>query len=51
MRDQIIADYIAFRRQAVKWARIALQNKRDGLEWHEAAARAHAALTYALLII
>jgi hypothetical protein len=49
--DQVYQDYVACRRIARQWARIALDNKRDGLPWHESAAQAHAALRWALLII
>ena len=33
------------------WARIALDNKRDGLAWQTAAANAHASMVWALLVI
>ena len=51
MNDSIIADYFQTLRIARKWARIALQNKRDGMPWHDAAKNSHEALRYALMII
>ena len=51
MTDPIITDYWKTLIIARKWAHIALQNKRDGMPWHEAAANSYEALRYALMII
>jgi hypothetical protein len=47
----IISDYWHCKRVAVAWARIAIDNKRDGIPWHQAAKNAHDAIRFALLII
>ena len=47
----IIYDYQNAKRIARYWARIALENKKNGLPWKESAKNAHDALSYALLII
>ena len=44
-------DYRHARKVARYWARIAIDNKRDGLPWHDAAKNAHDALSYAFLIV
>jgi hypothetical protein len=49
--NNVILDYQAAMRTARYWARIALQNKRDGLPWQQSATNAHCALRWALLII
>ena len=49
--NDLIRDYNRSKRVAVYWARIAMDNKRDGLAWEIAARRSHEALRYALLII
>lgn len=49
--NNIDDDYRQTKRVARDWARIALQNQRDGLPWRLAAQQAHAALRYALMII
>ena len=51
MNDLILIDYRQSLRIARKWARIAIQNKREGLPWHIAAKHSHDALRYALMII
>ena len=51
MYDLILTDYWKTLIIARKWACIALQNKRGGMPWHEAAANSHDALRYALMII
>lgn len=51
MNDPIINDYWKTLSIARKWARIAIQNKQDGLPWHVAAKHSHDALWYALMII
>ena len=49
--NHILEDYAAFKRQAVYWARIALDSKRQGLPSELAARNAYAALRWALLVI
>lgn len=44
-------DYLHYKLQAVKWASIALRNRREGMPWQEAARLSHEALTWALTII
>jgi hypothetical protein len=44
-------DYCCYKRLAVKWAKYALQNKKEGLPWQDCAAIAHGYLKEALLII
>lgn len=51
LNDMVARDYAEAMRVARKWARIALDNHRDGMPWQEAARQAHAALRWALLII
>lgn len=51
MARDVYLDYIAAKREAVKWARIALDNKRAGLPWQDAARLSHECLSWALLII
>jgi hypothetical protein len=48
--EKWIHDYCRAKREARYWARIAIANKKDGLDWHDAAKNAHASLSYALLI-
>lgn len=49
--NHVICDYQTYRAQARKWARYALQNKRDGLPWQECARNAHENFSWALKII
>lgn len=49
--DQITQDYFRAKRVAVSWARIAIDAKRAGMPWHQAASNSHAALAWALFII
>lgn len=51
MACDVYLDYIAAKREAVKWAAIALERHRAGLPWHDAAKLAHECLSWALLII
>lgn len=46
-----IQDYIRILIEAKKWARYALQNKKEGLPWAECAKLAHEHLSYAIKII
>ncbi len=49
--DTITRDYFATKAIAIKWARIAIDARRNGQSWHLAARNAHEALSFALLII
>jgi len=49
--NSLVGDYLQFKKQAKKWARYALENKRDGFPWEECARRAHENLKWALMII
>jgi hypothetical protein len=49
--NNVVSDYQRALSTARHWARIALQNKRDGLPWQQSATNAHCALRWALLII
>ena len=51
MRNDLVNDYWRARRVARYWARVALDNKRDGMPWHMAAVNAHDALRWALFIV
>ena len=49
--NNVILDYQNAMKTARYWARIALQNKRDGRPWQQSAANAHCSLRWALFII
>ena len=49
--NDVFRDYETYKAQARKWARYALQNKRDGLPWQDCARLAHENLLWALKII
>jgi ligand-binding sensor domain-containing protein len=48
--NDVTKDYWHYRRQALKWARYALQNRADGLPWQGCAKMAHEMFGHALTL-
>lgn len=49
--NAVYADYQRYKRQALKWARIALDNHKAGLPWRDAAQEARDCFRYARPVI
>jgi hypothetical protein len=47
----VVKEYRSQLCEAKKWARFAIQNKKEGLSWHECAKISHEHLTFAIKII
>lgn len=49
--NNMLNDYYCYKQLAIKWAKYALENKKEGLQWHDCAAISHGYLKEALLAL